>query len=280
MKYISLLIFVLFSIPARAQTLELNGNEIELPYIINVASNNIRGTIHIDKFGAAFEVGTSWTILASAKTYASPTAATSLELVSSDNTNDIPAGTGARSVCVEGLGSGYQLLTWCEALNGTTAVPLDSTFTRVFRMYLQTTGTYASATASSHNSTITLRVASAGATWATIGTEANFGFGQSLIGAYTVPRGYTAYINGYDFTVESAKEPTFAFFKRCDIDDVTVPYSPMRLQGLQRGIASSFHADHILGPFNELCDIGFFGKVAASTASLSVDFEIILIKND
>ena len=284
MKRLSAFILLFaFAFSAYGQTGEERdaaGNGIRSDFYLEIIKGDVRDHSHVDKFGAANDVGTAWTIVSSSKTYQTPTTAQALELVSA-SADDSLGGSGINNLCVEGLGSGWQPLTQCKDTDGTSAVAFDSSMVRLFRIYGGSSGSYATTAGSSQAGIITVRGSGGGVTWGTLNTESSFGFGQSLIGAYTVPRGYTAYVSGYHVDVEGTKSPDVAFFKRCNADDAVTPYTGvMRLQALHRGADESFDVTHQipLGPFPGPCDIGFFSKVPSGTADVSVQFEIVLVK--
>jgi len=249
-------------------------------FLIQVALGNVNGYSIVHKFGSINDVGSALTAIATAKTYKTPTSVTALEMVSDDNTNDTSSGSGAQQVTVYGLNSSWVEISETVTLNGTTAVALANSYFRIYRMKVTRSGTYASDTAGSHNSTITLRVASAGATWAEIAPESSFGLGQSQIGAFTIPSGKVGLILTKHIKKESAKNPNVYFFVRENADDVTTPYTGvMQVKELERNIDGSFvlQPRSPLGPFTGPADIGFLCNVATGTADLSVDFEILLV---
>ena len=172
-------------------------HNIPADFYTEVRKGNVVGHSIVQKFGAIEGVTTTLSPVTSSGKYPTPTAVVALELVSSDNTNDIPAGTGALSVTIEGISNTNGV--WTEesqtiALNGTTAVAVPNSMLRVYRMFVATSGVYATATTPSHNSTITLRVSGAGATWQQITPTGTFGLSQAEIAVYTVPKGKTGYL--------------------------------------------------------------------------------------
>ena len=265
---------------AREYSTDGDGIGTNNDFYFEVAKGDVRGHSVVHKFGASDDVGTGWTVISSSKTYQTPTTAAALEIVSDDNTNDIITGTGARKVIVQGLGADWLPLEEEITLTGTTVAPLVNSYLRVFRMWVSESGAYATTAGASHDSTITLQGASAGVVWGVIAAEAGFGYGQSLIGAYTVPIGKTAYLTHLHATVESNKTATLAFFKRALADDVTAGYTgTMRVQQLYRGIQDNVE-DEFRVPLNGFvgpCDIGFFGKFGTGTGDIAVDFEILLV---
>lgn len=95
-------------------------------WLIDVGKGLIPGHSILHKFGYG-SVGTSLTPVTSSLTYQTPTTATALEILSSD-ANDTAAGTGARTVTVEGLDGSGNPLTETVSMNGTAAVALSNSF--------------------------------------------------------------------------------------------------------------------------------------------------------
>jgi hypothetical protein len=254
---------------------------ISREFLLEVKKGNVIGHKLVEKFGAASAIPTSLTVISSAQTYETPTALTSLELVSDDNTNDIAGGTGALKVQVFGIGTGYAEVSEEITLNGTTAVALSNQYYRIYRMKVIESGQYASPTQSSHNSIITLRVASAGATWATIEKDGSFGLGQSEIGAFTTPAGYTGFLLSKNIGFEASKNASVFMFVRDKIDVVSSPFGAMRSLELDRNINNRIDVipRGVLAVINEKTDVGFMAKSITGTTALSVDFEILLVEN-
>ena len=248
---------------------------------IDILKGNVSGQSIINKYGAIDDLTTTLTPITTSGTYQVPTVLTSLEMLSDDNTNDKAGGSGALTVRVYGISTGWLEDTEDVTLNGTTAVALSTQFFRIYRMKVLTSGTYGDAVTPSHDSTITLRTASAGVTWAVIGTEDGYGFAQSLVSVFSVPEGKTAYPLDEVFTVESNKTITLFFFARENADDITTPYDPVRLKQLHRGL-DGFHVNTYpagLGGFVGPCDFGYMGKTSTGTADVAVQFAVLLIDN-
>jgi hypothetical protein len=251
--------------------------QISPEFVTRVVLGDVAGWSHVRKFGARDDVGTSPTVVATAGTYQSPTTAQALEILSSD-ANDTAAGTGARTVTIIGLDENWEEQSETVTMNGTTAVDLANTYTRVYRMFVATSGTYATATASSHAGTITLRGDGGGDTWATIVLESGVATGQSQIAVYSVPAGKRAYIIGRQFSVETNKSVTIQFYRRDAADTVSAPYSPMRVIELDRGINDTAERTYPapVGPFTGPCDIGYFANTSSGTADVSINFNLLL----
>ena len=254
-------------------------------YYSEVMKGSYKDEFIVNKFGRNGAVGTSLTHVSISGVYQTPTTAQSLELLSS-NAADGVAGAGARKVLVEGLDSNFDLQQEEVIMDGLTPVALTNQFIRVFRMTVSESGSYVTISVPSHVGQITLRGAGVGATWVVIDTieeaTTGFGIGQSQIGTYTVPRGYTAFLLSKTFSVESNKSARIYFFKREKADDVAVPYTGiMRLFEQNDGISglASIHAKAPLNVITEMSEVGFFALAAVASASISVEFQLHLIKN-
>ena len=248
-------------------------------FLIEVAKGNVTGHSLVNKFGFNDSVGSTLQPVADGAVYQTPTAAASLEVVSSD-ANDTSAGSGARTLEIQGLDASFAPQTVTVSMNGTTAAAVTGTWMRVFRMRVLTSGTYANQSAGSHAGTLTLRVASAGATWAMIGLSASgFPIGQTEIGCYTIPAGYTGYLISKHVSIESTKVPNILWFRRENADDVATPFDVMRLFERHYGSASEITYQPP-APAIELpakTDIGAMAYVATGSAAVSVEFQILLV---
>jgi len=279
----AIILFCLFATAAHGQVgieRDLSGNQINAEFYLEVAKGDVKGHSAVNKFGEADEIGTTWTVITDSKTYPTPTSPVSLEILSSSDV-DSTGNAGAQQVLIQGIGADWREQTETVSLQGTQAVDLSNTWLRVYRMYVVSTNTYASTSASTHAGTITLRADDGGATWGVLSKDGVFGYGQSLIGAYTVPKGKTAFLTSYSADVEPTKNANLAFFQRCGADDVAAPFEPMRLQALHEGLQNTLViTNHVSrGPFVGPCDIGFFGKVSNNTANISLQFNLVLIDN-
>lgn len=276
---LSVIFMMGFCCQSMAQTpgpLWLGTKSLPANFLIEVAKGHVPGHSLVHKFGKG-TVGTTLVPITNSLVYQTPTAAVALEFVSSD-TNDTAAGTGAREITVQGLNSEWELITQVIATNGTTAVPIPTSLTRLFRWFVSASGTYATATANSHAGTLTVRVASAGATWSTIGILPR-PIGQSQISCYTVPDGFRAFVFLQEIRVDSTKSADVIFLARDNADDVTAPFPAMRMVANFIGISGIATADPNAprNGFVAPADLMFMGKIASGTADIVVDFEILLV---
>jgi hypothetical protein len=249
-------------------------------FYMDVAQGKVYGHSLVHKFGAG-DVGTTlMPISLGVNDYPTPIAPVSLELLSSD-ADDTAAGTGAQSVTIIGQDDNFQEVTQTFATDGTTPVAVGD-WCRVYRVFVATSGTYATSTAGSHAGTLTVRVAGAGASWVSL-PILPFPVGQSQIGAYTVPSGKTAYLLSKTIFVDSIKVADVFFFQRDNVDDVTTPFTgAMRLVERELGVVGGFTVVFATpkGPFTGPCDLGFMAKVATGSADASVEFELLLVNTD
>ena len=254
-----------------------------------VSQGQITGHSLVHKFGKNDEITTEYLPLAHGGLYPTPqiSGAVNLRIKAGGNIQDNQAGTGARSVYVEGIGTDGALLTEIllpHATDGTlVGVSGTESFIRVFRCYVVGSGTYASiAAGGSHIAPITIENTGGTEDWVIIdgaNLTTNFPRGQSQIGAYTVPLGYTAYVYSFVLTTDSGKPVDFLFFQRSNVLDTVAPYAPMKVVVEPVGVTGE-HTGHFEGgqKFDELTDVGWMVK-GATTPIATVDYEILLVAN-
>jgi len=129
--------------------------------------------------------------------YVWQTAAEALELVSS-SANDTSAGTGARTVLVQGLNASYVPIEETVSMNGTSPVALVNTYLRINQIRILTVGSIGW-----NAGTITLRVPGPGAVRSTISFIGGTGMSVGQTGRYTVPAGAILICNFLLVGVES-----------------------------------------------------------------------------
>ncbi len=112
------------------------------------------------------------------------TGAETVEVVSS-STDDDAAGTGARTIVVQGLDGNYAKISETVILDGTTAVDTANTYIRLDRMRVATAGS-----GGANVGTITASQKTSGTVFAAM----PIGYNQTMIAAWTVPAGKTAYL--------------------------------------------------------------------------------------
>jgi hypothetical protein len=243
-----------------------------------IAFGSVNGWKVIHKFGHNSDLGTAIEdVWAAGGVHSFLTAATLLEVVS-DDVNDTSAGSGARTVTLEGLDGDFKEITETVSMNGTSAVATTQSFIRIHRAYVATNGTYGTGSAGD----ITVRVVSAGATQAII-QETTFDavawdYGQSQIARYTVPAGKFAFLSHVHVGCESNKRADFALFQRQGADVVAAPFTPQRVietfDGVSGDIEFTFDAPIILPAKT---DIFMMARLSSgSNGRVTTSFEVFV----
>lgn len=158
------------------------------PRNLLVSRSLVDGQIAITKFGRNPDVdaGTE-DVWSQGGTWVAPTTAR-LHNLTSSSANDAAAGSGARTVTVNGLNGDYTDTTETVTLNGTNAVSTVNSYVIVHRMIVATAGS---------GGTNAGTILATAATDSTVTTAIVIGKGQSQLGIYQVPAGYTGYVYKY-----------------------------------------------------------------------------------
>ncbi len=231
----------------------------------------------LHKFGGTAAIGTAvsdvWT---TGGVYAWPTASFLVEVVSA-SANDAAAGTGARSIIVEGLDASGLEASEEIATNGTTAVAGTQVFSRVNRAYVVDAGTYGTTTAGGNAGTITIRTVSAGQTHAQILVTSSAAMGQTQVARYSVPTNRVCMIFGWTIHVDSTKSVDINFMHRRSFLTVAAPFTSPRLMYRAVGVSGAL-AVRTRNPLEVPggSDIWWTGIVSASTASVTIDWEALI----
>jgi hypothetical protein len=110
--------------------------------------------------------------------------------VSSTSANDTSAGTGTRTIVVQGLDAAYNEVTETVTMNGQTAVTMTTAMLRVNYAYVATAGSGNSAAGDIYIGTGTVTTGVP----ATVYDIIKFDYNNTTTGSYTIPAGYTAYM--------------------------------------------------------------------------------------
>ena len=161
------------------------------PFELQVAEGQIPWHKHIYKFGQNAVVGNSVeTIWQQGGLYSYPPSATTMTVSSSD-TNDTSAGTGARTVQISGLDGDYNEISETITMNGQTAVTTTNSFLRVNRALVLTAGSGGANAGIIYVGTGTVTLGVPANVYTTINGD---GTNQSLQAFWTVPANYDAYV--------------------------------------------------------------------------------------
>jgi hypothetical protein len=161
------------------------------PFELQVSRGQIQGHRAVTVFGFNSDVDTTQVSVWPLPSLIPFPAAAIQMTVSSTNTNDTSAGTGAQTVVVQGLDANYNEVTEVVTLNGQTAVTMAASLLRVNYAYVATAG---SGNGAAGDIYIGTGVVTAGVP-ATTYNIIKFDYNNTTTGSYTVPAGYTAYVS-------------------------------------------------------------------------------------
>lgn len=254
----------------------------KLDWGVQVARGNILNATVTHRFGLA-NVGTSFVPIADALAYRTPQAgsATALRIAAGGNAADTAAGAGARSVRLTGLNASGDVVSETLATAGASAsAATTATFIRLFHAEVMTSGTYGTKSAGSHVGSINIENAAGGTTWATISIN-GFPTSNTSIGSYTIPRNYTGFVEGISIAVEGAKLVDVLMLSRSGVLETAVPYKPVKRVAEWIGIENTL-VDAFTMPlaFEELTDVGLLGRVSNGTGNITIQMDILLLKNE
>ena len=248
-------------------------------FLHRVSAGKIKGASIVRKFGQA-DINTSFQVITDDNQYRTPTTATPLRV--RGHSTDVEPNVGAWSILVEGLGADWRPLSEIVVLDGANYVDLVNPFTRLFRISIVSSGSYGGTNISSHTGTIQIREQGNSTLWGTIRNYEGLGIGTSLVGAYTIPKGFNGHLIRSMHTVEDNRAVDLSYFIREGADIITPPYSPVKaldlyrttatdMANVPRGLSTEFH-----GP----CDIMAMARISdvlGGTAKISVGFDLLLL---
>lgn len=161
------------------------------PFELQVSRGQIQGHRNVTVFGFNPDVDqTQVSVWPLQSLITFPAAALQMK-VSSASANDTSAGTGARTVVVQGLDANYNEVTETVTLNGQTAVTMTASLLRVNYAYVATAG---SGNSAAGNIYIGTGVVTAGVP-ATVYDTIKVDYNTTTTGSYTIPAGYTGYVS-------------------------------------------------------------------------------------
>jgi hypothetical protein len=260
--------------PVTAWSITQNGRYE--PFELQVARGQISWHKRTFQFGTNTAVGTGFSTIwagGSSTLYTYPTSATVLK-ISSGSASDTAAGTGARTVVVNGLDANYNEISEIVSLNGQTAVNTVNSYLRFNEMLVLTAGSGGTAAGVLYAGvgTVTTGVP------ATIYGQAPLGYNASDQAFWTVPAGYTAYINSATWS-SSNTTANIAVTGSLNIRPLGGVFSVQSTCKMLAGNSFDRHFDTAVQVL-EKSDIEM--RAASSTAGSSVtgEFHVIYIQND
>ena len=244
------------------------------PFNLQVARGQIAYHYSVFKFGFNPDVDDSpETVWAEGGLYSYLSAATVLK-ISSSSADDASAGTGARTVELQGLDGDYNQISETVTLNGQTAVNTTKSFLRIYRMVVKTAGTGAQNAGVIYAGTGTVTLGVPANKYATIAIGDN----QTLMALWTVPAGHTAYLLQTDVTVATTQNN-----KYCTVHLVVRPDGEVfQVKDKFVKSESSHHPQYDIPlKFEEKTDIEVraIGESSGADIAISAGLDIIYIKN-
>jgi hypothetical protein len=161
------------------------------PFELQVSRGQIQGHRNVTVFGFNPDVDSTQVSVWPLPSLISFPASALQMTVSSSSANDTSAGTGARTIVVQGLDANYNEVSETVTMNGQTAVTMTNALLRVNYVYVATAGSGNSAAGDIYVGTGTV---TAGVP-ATVYDVIKFDYNNTTTGSYTVPAGYTAYLS-------------------------------------------------------------------------------------
>ena len=238
-----------------------------------IARGHTQGYRALYKFGYNPDVGgTEETVWAEGGNYVWPDNAVTV-FASSSSANDTGGGTGANTITIQGLDEDYNEIEESITLNGQTQVATQLSYLRIYRAFVTLAG-------SSGTSGGTIYLGSSGASGGVPNTVyANLGLGnQTQIAAYTVPAGYTLYLDDINFTAalsRANKTATCSFVSRDQGSNVFRTRFINVLQSNQ--LITKFEYPQ---PFAEKTDLECRVVTDTTNNAIGASFQGVLIKND
>jgi len=243
----------------------------EIDFYLAVAKGDFTGYSNVSKFGYNPTVGSGnyESIWEGSNAYPWMSTDDQLEVLSSD-TDDTSAGTGARTVELQGLDSSWNVLTETVTMNGTSAVTTTGSFLRIFRARVVTAGS-----SGRNEGTITIRDQDTSTTRALITNGATDGNGQTLMAVYTIPAGKTGYVININVSSQKDQEQTYRLMAR----DNTVANAAWNVKEFLTGRGGfSDWRKYAINKATEKTDLDF-QVISNSTSAAAGGFELILIDN-
>ena len=235
------------------------------PFDLQVARNQIMGHSVLSLFGYQASVTTTpIPVWENASTYTYITAASTLSLVSTSASDDTSA-----KILISGLDSNFNSISETLAMNGTGAVTTVNSYFRINSLVMVSPGT----SQNTNIGTITLKQSS------NVIAQINAGVGKSQSTIYTVPAGYSFYLDLAEVnTSNSYTGSTIITYKVQAINNLT----GVKLNVLQQPFVSIYTASRSSDPFiyTEKTDIQWQLSTSTGTVAAGIILTGKLIQNN
>lgn len=194
--------------------------------------------------------------------------------VSSTSANDSGTGIGARTILIQGLDEDYNEIEETITLNGQTQVTTQLSYLRVYRAFVTLAG-------SNEGTSGVIYIGSSGATGGVPNSAvyASISIGnQTQIAAYTVPAGYTLYIDEINFTAAVSQAQKLVHCKFNSRDYGSNVFRTRFVQVIQSNqLIQSFKYPQ---GFAEKTDLECRVSTDTNNTAIGASFQGVLIKNE
>jgi hypothetical protein len=194
--------------------------------------------------------------------------------VSSTSANDSGTGIGARTILIQGLDEDYNEIEETITLSGQTQVATQLSYLRVYRAFVTLAG-------SNEGTSGVIYIGSSGSTGGVPNSSvyASISIGnQTQIAAYTVPAGYTLYVDEINFTAAVSQAQKLVHCKFNSRDYESNVFRTRFVQVIQSNqLIQSFKYPQ---GFTEKTDLECRVSTDTSNTAIGASFQGVLIKNE
>ncbi len=233
------------------------------PFDLQIARGQITGHSNVNIFGYNAAVGTNqYAVWENVAAYVFPTIAQVMNLVSANNAD-------TATIFINGLDANRNIQTESLVLNGTTVVPTVNSYLRINSISVST--------GSSTNPAGVVTLKNTNGTPNTITyAQINAGVGKSQMSVYSVPNGYTFYLNRIDaFSSFNGNNANFINYRNQNtLSSGVIQYVAQAAFGPSYRIQRNAPL-----PMGINADIQFQLGTSASTAAVGIFVEGYLIQN-
>lgn len=235
--------------------------------LINVSRGLVIGSSRVQKTAYNPAVGSAeqsiWNESGLTLTY--PVSATTMT-VSSSSTSDTSAGTGARTVQVQGLDSDYNAIIETVTMNGQSAVTTVNSYLRVNILIVLTAGSGGNNAGVIYIGTGSVSTGKPAVIYSSIGT----GFNRSQQGFYTIPANTTGYLLRQSATTDTAATVTLMYTRAFGGVFTLVRINQVSTSGFNREFKLPL-------PISAKTDIDFRTQVPTGSAKVTGAYELLLV---
>jgi hypothetical protein len=235
---------------------------------IRIASGQTINVSSIHKFGAVPSLsggttGTIWDVNDTKYPWSAFDNATTLQINTTTANDQVSTLDSGKSVTIIGLDSNFNEISETLTISGSTAGPSTNQYKRIYRAY----------TSADNLTRIKIKTTSTSTEVCRIG----IGLAQTLMAIYTVPAGYTGYIDEGTCTIQAGGDATLNFYARYGGTGAFRIGHSAEISGTGGPYIKNFT---IPLAFPEKSDLDVRATCRSNNSRITASFDIILIKND